>query len=44
MNREDLKNYIAAGITTDHECTTLEEAVEKIERGIARHEIYQWVT
>ncbi len=31
---EDLKNYIAAGITTDHECTTLEEAVEKIERGM----------
>ncbi len=31
-----LNAYIAAGITSDHECTTAEEAMEKISRG-------QWV-
>jgi adenine deaminase len=29
-----LKKYVQAGITTDHECTTLEEAKEKIENGM----------
>ena len=29
-----LKTYAEAGITTDHECTSLEEALEKIELGI----------
>lgn len=29
-----LKSYAAAGITTDHECSTLEEAVEKIGLGM----------
>lgn len=31
---EDIKKYIAAGITTDHECATLEEALERIEGGM----------
>lgn len=31
---DDLANYIATGITTDHECTTLEEAREKIAQGM----------
>lgn len=30
----DAKNYIAAGISTDHECYTLEEAQEKIVYGM----------
>ena len=30
----DAKNYIEAGITTDHECFTLEEALEKIQYGM----------
>lgn len=30
----DARNYAAAGITTDHECVTLEEALEKIEAGM----------
>jgi adenine deaminase len=29
-----LEDYIAAGISTDHECTTLEEALEKSEKGM----------
>jgi len=31
---EDLKKYVAAGIQTDHECTTLAEAREKAELGM----------
>lgn len=31
---EDLKKYIAAGISTDHECRTLEEAIERVENGM----------
>jgi adenine deaminase len=31
---EDLSNYIAAGIDTDHECFTYEEALEKLEKGM----------
>jgi adenine deaminase len=31
---QKLQKYIDAGITTDHECTTSEEAVEKLERGM----------
>jgi adenine deaminase len=31
---EDLKKYITAGITTDHECTTLSEARAKIDLGM----------
>lgn len=34
LKGEDLRNYVAAGITTDHECTSLEEAVEKIRAGM----------
>lgn len=34
LRGEDAKNYIAAGISTDHECFTLEEALEKIEHGM----------
>lgn len=31
---EHLKKYIKAGISTDHECSTLEEALEKIKLGM----------
>ncbi len=31
---DELKKYIEAGITTDHECVTLEEALEKIQSGM----------
>lgn len=34
LTGEELKKYIAAGITTDHECTSLEEALEKISGGM----------
>ncbi len=34
LKGEDLNKYIRAGITTDHECTTLEEALEKIAGGM----------
>lgn len=31
---EDLDKYAGQNITTDHECTTVDEAIEKINRGI----------
>ncbi|PKP51592.1 MAG: adenine deaminase [Bacteroidetes bacterium HGW-Bacteroidetes-1] len=31
---EDVEKYISAGITTDHECFTMEEALEKIKYGM----------
>ncbi|TBR20020.1 MAG: adenine deaminase [Chitinophagaceae bacterium] len=31
---EDAKKYIAAGITTDHECFTREEAMDKLQNGM----------
>jgi len=31
---EDIKKYVQAGITTDHECFTIEEALEKIKFGM----------
>ncbi|HAN18957.1 MAG: adenine deaminase [Bacteroidetes bacterium GWC2_33_15] len=34
LSGPDLKKYASAGITTDHECSTLDEAVEKINCGI----------
>jgi adenine deaminase len=34
LRGEQAKNYIEAGITTDHECTTLEEAAEKLSYGM----------
>ena len=34
LKGNDLIKYIAAGITTDHECTTEEEALEKIAGGM----------
>lgn len=34
LSGDDLQKYISSGITTDHEATTLEEAKEKIERGM----------
>jgi adenine deaminase len=34
LRGEDAKNYIAAGITTDHECFTKEEALDKIKYGM----------
>ncbi|HET6766271.1 MAG TPA: adenine deaminase [Chitinophagaceae bacterium] len=34
LRGEDAKNYIAAGITTDHECFTKEEASDKLQNGM----------
>jgi adenine deaminase len=34
LGGEDAKNYIAAGITTDHECFTKEEALDKLKYGM----------
>ena len=34
LKGEDLKKYVLAGIQTDHECSTIEEAREKLELGM----------
>ncbi|MCG8409705.1 MAG: adenine deaminase [Bacteroidales bacterium] len=34
LDGDSLEKYAKSGITTDHECTTVEEAVQKIEKGI----------
>jgi len=34
LRGEDAKKYITAGITTDHECFTAEEALEKLQYGM----------
>jgi adenine deaminase len=34
LRGEDARNYIARGISTDHECFTLEEALEKLQYGM----------
>lgn len=34
LNGEGLEKYAAQHISTDHECTTIEEAIAKIEKGI----------
>ncbi len=34
LSGEDLKKYFEAGISTDHECFSIEEALEKIESGM----------
>ncbi|MGF7137917.1 adenine deaminase [Roseimarinus sediminis] len=34
LSGSDLKRYVSAGISTDHECTTVEEAIEKIALGM----------
>jgi adenine deaminase len=34
LRGEDAKNYIAAGISTDHECFTAEEALDKLNLGM----------
>jgi adenine deaminase len=34
LSGESLVKYVAAGISTDHECSTLEEALEKISLGM----------
>ena len=34
LRGDDAKNYIAAGITTDHECFTKEEALDKLQNGM----------
>lgn len=34
LRGEDAKKYIAAGITTDHECFTSEEALDKLQNGM----------
>ncbi len=34
LSGDNLKKYISFGITTDHECTSLSEALEKIQNGM----------
>ncbi len=34
LNGENLAKYVNAGISTDHECSTIEEAIEKISLGM----------
>jgi adenine deaminase len=34
LTGEDLKKYVGSGISTDHECSTLDEALEKISLGM----------
>ena len=34
LSGNDLKKYVAAGISTDHECSNMEEALEKISMGM----------
>ena len=34
LRGKDAQRYASAGITTDHECTTLEEALDKIDAGM----------
>ncbi|MCZ4693628.1 adenine deaminase [Ancylomarina euxinus] len=34
VNGEDLRKYVAAGVSADHECSTLEEALNKIHLGM----------
>ncbi len=34
LKGKDAQHYASAGITTDHECTTLEEAIDKIAAGM----------
>jgi adenine deaminase len=34
LGGENLMKYIDSGISTDHECTTLDEAIEKVRRGM----------
>ena len=34
LRGENLEKYVRAGISTDHECTDIEEAVEKIQKGM----------
>lgn len=34
LRGQDAKNYIAAGISTDHECFTYDEALEKLQMGM----------
>jgi adenine deaminase len=34
LSGEDLRKYVSAGISTDHECFTLDEAYEKIKAGM----------
>lgn len=34
LKGDDLKKYIQSGILTDHECTTIEEAIEKLDLGM----------
>ena len=34
LRGDDAKKYIAAGITTDHECFTKEEAIDKLQNGM----------
>lgn len=35
LSGKDLDKYIQSGISTDHECTTIDEAVEKINKGMS---------
>ena len=36
LSGKDLNSYVAAGVMSDHECSTAEEAIEKLKRG-------QWI-
>ena len=40
LSGSDLKKYIAAGIMSDHECSTYEEAVEKLETARSLNQEY----
>lgn len=35
LKGDDLKKYISSGISTDHECSSMEEAIEKIKMGMS---------
>jgi adenine deaminase len=37
LRAHDLNAYIAAGVSSDHECTTADEAAEKLRRGMHIH-------
>ena len=41
LRGDDAKKYIAAGITTDHECFTKEEALDKLQNGMKVTQIYR---
>ncbi|MGO8077475.1 hypothetical protein AB9F41_33800, partial [Rhizobium leguminosarum] len=42
LSGNDLNGYLAAGIRTEHECTTAAEAMEKIRKGMQTGSL--WIT